>query len=449
MAARDGYPKPRASSSHYFLTFSRGERFRCFALRPWALWSLVCAAPFVFSAYLGATLYLVCHDDMLAGLMARQSEMKNAYEERLAAMRAQVDKVTSRQLLDQNTIEGRVHDLLSRQAQIENRTSVIAALAQQTGAASDAARSAPKPVADKTAIGRSQNPLLADQRPLAPLPSEASAFAPTDKPRPETIEQRSAIEPVRDPGFEVARNEDLPVDTRLRALAGSLQGIELAQVRAVDKVGAAARQSATRLRGALRSAGLPVDRMVNKMDAGSKGVGGPFVPLKADPNGSLFEREVYRMQNDFVDSQRLTQLVRAAPLRKPVSGPLEVTSPFGSRIDPFLGRLAMHTGVDLRESAGSPARATAAGRVVSAGWAGGYGNMVEIEHGNGLATRYAHLSSILVREGQNVEARETIGLVGSTGRSTGSHLHYEVRVDGEPVDPMRFLRAGDLLATAD
>jgi murein DD-endopeptidase MepM/ murein hydrolase activator NlpD len=102
-----------------------------------------------------------------------------------------------------------------------------------------------------------------------------------------------------------------------------------------------------------------------------------------------------------------------------------------------------------RAARGAPARATAGGKVVSAGWAGGYGNMVEIDHGNGLTTRYGHLSAILVNEGQTVEARDVIGKVGSTGRSTGPHLHYEVRVDGEPVDPMRFLRAGEKLAAAD
>ncbi len=80
---------------------------------------------------------------------------------------------------------------------------------------------------------------------------------------------------------------------------------------------------------------------------------------------------------------------------------------------------------------------------------GGYGNMVEIDHGNGLTTRYGHLSEVLVEEGQQVKANEVVGRIGSTGRSTGPHLHYEVRVDGEPVDPARFLKAGGLLLASD
>ena len=103
-------------------------------------------------------------------------------------------------------------------------------------------------------------------------------------------------------------------------------------------------------------------------------------------------------------------------------------------------------GVDLREDVGEPVRATGGGRVVSAGWSGGYGNMVEIDHGNGLSTRYGHMSAINVAEGQSIAVGAILGRVGSTGRSTGPHLHYEVRIDGEAVDPTRFLRASDKVA---
>ena len=112
------------------------------------------------------------------------------------------------------------------------------------------------------------------------------------------------------------------------------------------------------------------------------------------------------------------------------------------RTDPFLGRPAMHTGIDFRGDTGEPVHATAAGKVTIAGWNGGYGKMVEIDHGNGLATRYGHLSEIDVKVGQIVRIGQVIGKIGSTGRSTGPHLHYETRIDGEAVDPQKFLRAG-------
>src|SRR5258708_40275058 len=111
------------------------------------------------------------------------------------------------------------------------------------------------------------------------------------------------------------------------------------------------------------------------------------------------------------------------------------------RMATFLGLAGLHAGIDLRGEFGEPVRATATGRVSIAGREGGYGNMVEITHGNGLATRYGHLSQIDVKMGQGVRIGEVIGRIGSTGRSTGPHLHYETRINGEAVAPQKFLRA--------
>jgi murein DD-endopeptidase MepM/ murein hydrolase activator NlpD len=138
----------------------------------------------------------------------------------------------------------------------------------------------------------------------------------------------------------------------------------------------------------------------------------------------------------------LNHVLIAVPVRKPVMGEVDMSSPFGVRTDPFLGRPAMHTGIDLRGETGEPVHATAAGKISIAGRDGGYGNMVEIDHGNGLATRYGHLSEIDVTVGQTVRIGQVIGKIGSTGRSTGPHLHYETRVNGEAVNPQKFLRAG-------
>ncbi len=171
--------------------------------------------------------------------------------------------------------------------------------------------------------------------------------------------------------------------------------------------------------------------------------GGPFVPLKVPPPGaSGFERQLYHVNLARAELRQYSQTLTAVPVRKPVTGDVDMSSPFGMRLDPFLGRPAIHTGIDLRGDIGEPVRATATGKVTIAGWDGGYGNMVEINHGNGLATRYGHLSKILVKTGQFVRIGETVGLIGSTGRSTGPHLHYETRINGEAVDPQKFLRAG-------
>ena len=108
----------------------------------------------------------------------------------------------------------------------------------------------------------------------------------------------------------------------------------------------------------------------------------------------------------------------------------------------MLGTPALHSGMDFRAPVGMPAKVTAPGKVIKAGWNGGYGRMVEVDHGNGFATRYGHLSEIVVNEGQKLAAGDIIGKVGSSGRSTGPHLHYEVRHNGDAIDPVRFLKAG-------
>ena len=137
----------------------------------------------------------------------------------------------------------------------------------------------------------------------------------------------------------------------------------------------------------------------------------------------------------------------AIPSVQPVDR-LAFTSNFGIRSDPFRGTARMHAGVDIPGPVGTPIYATADGTVARTGRAGGYGNLVELDHGKGIATRYGHLSRILVDAGTHVQRGQLIALMGSTGRSTGSHLHYEVRIDGHAVNPAPFLTTGDYLLAA-
>lgn len=134
----------------------------------------------------------------------------------------------------------------------------------------------------------------------------------------------------------------------------------------------------------------------------------------------------------------------AIPSQKPVRD-LSFSSNFGVRIDPFRGTAAMHAGVDMPGAIGTPIYATADGVVARAGWSQGYGNLIEIDHGRGIATRYGHLSQIIVAANTRVHRGDLIGLMGSTGRSTGSHLHYEVRIDGRAVNPVPFLEGDDYM----
>ena len=137
----------------------------------------------------------------------------------------------------------------------------------------------------------------------------------------------------------------------------------------------------------------------------------------------------------------------AVPSRRPVAN-MSLSSSYGMRVHPITGRVARHNGVDIPAPHGTPIYATADGFVGRAQWLGGYGKYVEIEHGNAIQTRYGHMSSYVVNPGQRVRKGDVIGYVGSTGRSTGNHLHYEVRIEGAPVNPMPFVRADQMAVAA-
>jgi len=176
-----------------------------------------------------------------------------------------------------------------------------------------------------------------------------------------------------------------------------------------------------------------------------------FYPVKAgstDGQGGPFESAGNSTFKALFDNwKKLDQLqngVIAIPAEKPVKTNVEFTSGFGVRSDPFHAGAAMHPGIDLAGSYGTPIYATADGTVLRAGWnSGGYGNLVEIDHGRGITTRYGHMSAILVQPGQHIVRGQQVGRMGSTGRSTGNHLHYEVRIDGKAVNPIPFMKSTD------
>jgi murein DD-endopeptidase MepM/ murein hydrolase activator NlpD len=169
---------------------------------------------------------------------------------------------------------------------------------------------------------------------------------------------------------------------------------------------------------------------------GNEAMGGPFESAGNATFKALFNswKKLDQLQDDVI----------AIPSDKPVKTEVTFTSGFGVRSDPFQHGAAMHPGIDLAAAYGTPVYATADGTVLRAGWnSGGYGNLVEIDHGRGISTRYGHMSAILVHEGDHVTRGQQIGRIGSTGRSTGNHLHYEVRIDGRPVNPIPFMKSTD------
>ena len=190
---------------------------------------------------------------------------------------------------------------------------------------------------------------------------------------------------------------------------------------------------------AVRKLGLDPKRFARTEHTGQ---GGPFeavdsLKTAADP----------KFKELFTSWKRLDQLEMgtvAIPSIKPVGG-TSLTSGYGVRSDPFRGPAAMHAGIDLAGPLNTPIYATADGYVGRSEWVGGYGNLVELNHGRGIQTRYGHLTRSIVSPGSRVKRGQLIAYMGSTGRSTGSHLHYEVRVDGKAVNPIPFMQGSDYL----
>jgi len=340
----------------HVLILARGDRVRHMTIRPWMAALAGCTIGLFSLGYLGATSYLILRDDLIGATMARQTRMQNDYEDRIAALRAQVDRVTSRQLLDQQVVEKKVEKLLEQQAALTSRHGRMSELlerAENSGiAASPAAPSslsnamAPEKRADLSGGLSAIEKLMAPRRPQAEKPA--------------TSDRRAAYVP------EAGETPSDRADRVFSKVTLSLKDIERQQISRIARLTSDAEDKANAMQDIIRQAGLKIE------ESGTNDIGGPY----ADPERG--EGDPFNLS--------LTNLDNAL-------------------------------------------------------------NRLEIDHGQGVSTRFGHLSAILVKAGDKVEAGDVIGRAGSTGRSTGPHVHYEVRRNDTPVDPMRFLIAGTELKT--
>ncbi|MFM8800203.1 MAG: peptidoglycan DD-metalloendopeptidase family protein [Tagaea sp.] len=260
-----------------------------------------------------------------------------------------------------------------------------------------------------------------------------------------TAVERIRVEALAERGRLAVEAQRLAMETRaasgdLARLRDTERDAARAQDAALAELGGRTKVQIDEIVRVLRSTGLTPERVLG---ARASGAGGPFVPPVPEGTEQGYSPASLQLASLGADLERLRDM-RGALRRMPFGAPLDeyaVMSGFGVRRDQFNGQLAMHGGLDLAAPMRTPVLATAPGRVTFAGWNGEYGNLVEIQHDFGLATRYGHLTRIDVRVGQRVERRQTVGLLGSTGRSTGPHVHYEVIVDGRTVDPARYVEA--------
>lgn len=256
-------------------------------------------------------------------------------------------------------------------------------------------------------------------------------------------------------------------NAHLTSQAGELQGylqnslnrlavITVTHEDLVERVQDYAQSDVQRMGRAVALTGLKLDQLLPALSKpdnfSTKGIGGPFVdPAEANQNRAPYtgltglsapQTDMSKLDKQLSEWSQLRFALNRLPLGTPVETG-HVTSGFGARSDPFTHRSSVHYGLDIANEKGTPIYATAPGAVTFAGRDGPYGYLVEIDHGLGIKTRYAHLSKILVKVGGKVSYRDKIALMGSTGRSTGTHLHYEVVFNGVPQNPAKFLKAGE------
>jgi murein DD-endopeptidase MepM/ murein hydrolase activator NlpD len=259
-----------------------------------------------------------------------------------------------------------------------------------------------------------------------------------------TQQQLATLDTARD---EAVRSRDFLVQL-VDKLEYRLADLKDSQGDLVLRLQERAAQSAAEVERILAMTGLPVNDVLAAGGDGAPGIGGPPASVYAlGADGAIGPETAERL--DAVSAVEL-QLDRWSALESvlsvlPLVAPSDsyyVSSNFGQRRDPFTGRPAMHYGLDLSGPYDSPLRAPAPGVVTKAGYWGSYGRMVEVDHGNGIVSRYGHMNKILVAEGDWVDFRQDIGTMGRSGRATGSHVHFEVMFSGTPVDPANFLKAG-------
>ncbi|HXS07108.1 MAG TPA: peptidoglycan DD-metalloendopeptidase family protein [Rhizomicrobium sp.] len=416
-----------------------------------------------------ATVNVVFKDRIIIAKDHRFQEMQAAYENRLADLQISYDELNGALVSAEDKFKSTADDLqtkqntiasfLNRKAQVEASalpapgapvmSNSPATASMDTGPASDSLE-VPAPAGSNFGADTDSGSTLAVMPgPAAPQPRTAKpAHASLLQNGFERLRKIASALFVRTPkaagSFAAAYAQHpglraLTEQTSRVATLGTSESVMMA------KTGEVLSGDVLALRDVVRRAGLNPDQVQNKMAAG--GMGGPEIPLDyVQVNGihdPAFNATYLKASAILGQLSDLSFEVQHIPLAVPVEGAgIGRTSGFGARLDPFTGHYAFHPGVDFAGPMGAPVHATASGLVTFAGNRGGYGNMVEIDNGLGIHTRYGHLSSITVRAGMQVERGAAIGRMGSTGRSTGPHVHYEIWYEDQVRNPTNFIEAG-------
>lgn len=409
--------------AQHILILANGDNVRHMVIRPW-MFAIAASFVGVFAiGYLLATTYLVMRDDLIGASMAQQARLQHSYEDRIANLRTELDRVTSRQLLNQQLVQDKVAELMQRQAQLSSRHGALSPILNRAGIIDAAPAVIPVPV-----------PRPKDQANM--IEADGSTAYQTAFVGGKLFQNKT---PRLDTPSSLAQKDILLLDDTSRlfgTVALSLENIEEEQINRIQSLAQNTSRKTAEITKILKGSQLPAPKIDD-----ATAIGGPFVPAK---DNQAFDYSLRGLDHALQQFDQVLHHIEVLPIKNPVAGAV-ISSHFGSRRDPFLKRRAFHSGMDFKARTGTRVYAAAKGKVIKAGWSGGYGRMVEIDHGNGTTTRYAHLSRISVKKGQHVSTDMSIGRVGSSGRSTGPHLHYEIRRYGKAVNPSRYINAGQKL----
>ena len=439
-----------------------------------------------------ATVNVVFKDRIIAAKNHRYQEMQSAYENRVADLQGSYDELNGSLVSAEDKFKATAEELQTKQNTImkfivrkQQVDSTLRALASGGPAVPPApagariARSTAAPVAAvaSTPIANAASTPVASaaQAPVtagftdsdsdasgvaesSPTPVYKTVTPPPMKPtRASLLDLDSAVGRLSGLLFGSRQSSDTTADTpetllrhpALKALAIQTERVKRIGVAETELLAGTEQRLTERvasLQGIIQRTGIDPAQYVGKFSA-SEGVGGPDIPLQSihidGIADSAFENAYMSASAVLERMDGMLAALRHIPLTTPVHGSeFERTSGFGPRVDPFTGRYSFHPGIDFAGPYGSTVTATAPGTVVWAGMRGGYGNLVEIDHGFGVHTRYGHLASMLVHAGSRVSQGTPIGKMGSTGRSTGPHVHYEVWYNEALRNPTNFIEAG-------
>lgn len=419
---RKARPADQRKAKRIILNF--GQKTVVLAVQPWIFTSAISCLLMLAFFNVGAAVYLFKRDGLLTQRAVQEITIRQSYEAKFRRFRTAMETVQDASSEERARLATELAELSERQDQYASRHARVAAVvdnARRMGIRV-ASVAAPMPT-----IKPGSTPILAESG--ISLSGDESAIGGENEPTddgilkmPNTFEEFEQESSLDDPFQQIERFE------------ADLQAMEQINAVSVQAIATAISNEHKAYRNAL--AELPIKL---KLPARASAVGGPFIPAEFDEDA--IDATSKRIDTQLKDISRLRKMSASLPIAVPLKNAVRSSS-FGRRIDPFRKRAAFHAGVDFRAKTGTPVLATADGQILRAGRAGGYGKLVEIRHAHGLTTRFGHLSKINVKAGQSVKRGDVIGKVGSTGRSTGPHLHYEVRNRGQARNPQPFMDAG-------